>query len=169
MPINYTKTPNPKCRLYLCLIEFKDWRYSQSCLYFRPLLWTSEHQLRPEPADLYLFVGSWREYHMFMSDWSARMTPQNATLDSKRTLSWFVLYQRLSPQFQFSLSPAFSRYVSLWTSHPLPCVNKYCTGVCIYTVCNGGGMGSGCVESIYRSIQEHIRRNSSCILSTTFG
>jgi hypothetical protein len=28
------KTPNPKCRLYWCLIEFKDWRYSQSCWFF---------------------------------------------------------------------------------------------------------------------------------------
>ena len=25
------KTPNPECRLYWCLIEFIDWRYSQSC------------------------------------------------------------------------------------------------------------------------------------------
>jgi hypothetical protein len=32
------KTPNPRCLLYLCLIEFIDWRYSQSCWYFRPLL-----------------------------------------------------------------------------------------------------------------------------------
>jgi hypothetical protein len=32
------KTPNPKCRLYWCLIEFMDWRYSQSCWYFRPAL-----------------------------------------------------------------------------------------------------------------------------------
>jgi hypothetical protein len=32
------KTPDPKCRLYCCLIEFIDWRYSQSCWYFRPLL-----------------------------------------------------------------------------------------------------------------------------------
>jgi hypothetical protein len=31
------KTPNPKCRLYWCLIEFIDWRFSQSCWYFRPL------------------------------------------------------------------------------------------------------------------------------------
>jgi hypothetical protein len=31
---------NPKCRLYWCLIKFIDWRYSQSCWYFRPLLWT---------------------------------------------------------------------------------------------------------------------------------
>ncbi len=31
------KTPNPKCRLYWCLIEFIDWRYSPSCYYFRPL------------------------------------------------------------------------------------------------------------------------------------
>jgi hypothetical protein len=29
---------NPKCRLYWCLIEFIDWRYSQSCWYFRTLL-----------------------------------------------------------------------------------------------------------------------------------
>jgi hypothetical protein len=35
------RTPNPKRRLYWCLIEFIDWRYSQSCWYFRPLLWTS--------------------------------------------------------------------------------------------------------------------------------
>ncbi len=36
------KTPNPKCRLYWCLIEFIDWIYSQSqsCWYFRPLFWT---------------------------------------------------------------------------------------------------------------------------------
>ncbi len=25
------KIPNPKCRLYWCLIEFTGWRYSQSC------------------------------------------------------------------------------------------------------------------------------------------
>ncbi len=35
------KTPNPKRRLHWCLIEFIDWRYSQSCWCFRPLLWTS--------------------------------------------------------------------------------------------------------------------------------
>ncbi len=34
------KTPNPKYHLYWCLLEFIDWRYSQSCLYFRPLFWT---------------------------------------------------------------------------------------------------------------------------------
>jgi hypothetical protein len=37
------KTPNPKCRLYWCLIEFIDWGYSKSCWYFRPLWWTSAH------------------------------------------------------------------------------------------------------------------------------
>ncbi len=31
---------NPKCRLYWCSTEFIDWRYSQSCWYFRPLLGT---------------------------------------------------------------------------------------------------------------------------------
>jgi hypothetical protein len=30
------KTPNPKCRLFWCLIEFIDWRYSQSCGIFDP-------------------------------------------------------------------------------------------------------------------------------------
>ncbi len=35
------KTPNPKCRLYWCLIEFRDWRYSQSCWCFRSILWIS--------------------------------------------------------------------------------------------------------------------------------
>ncbi len=33
-------TPNHKCRLYWCLLEFTDWRYSQSCWYFQPLFWT---------------------------------------------------------------------------------------------------------------------------------
>ncbi len=28
------KTTNPKCRFYWCLIEFIDWRHSQSCWYF---------------------------------------------------------------------------------------------------------------------------------------
>ncbi len=32
------KTPNTKCLFYWCLIEFIDWRYSQSCWCFRPLL-----------------------------------------------------------------------------------------------------------------------------------
>jgi hypothetical protein len=38
--LNNYKTPNPKCRLYWCLIEFIDWRYSQWGWYFRPALWT---------------------------------------------------------------------------------------------------------------------------------
>jgi hypothetical protein len=42
------------------------------------------------------------------------MTPQNATLDSKRTLSWFVSYRRLSSQFQFSLSAITLGYLSQW-------------------------------------------------------
>jgi hypothetical protein len=33
--INYEDTKT-KCRLYWCLIEFIDWRYSQSCWNFRP-------------------------------------------------------------------------------------------------------------------------------------
>ncbi len=38
------KTPNPKCHLYWCLIEFIDWRYCQSqsvMLVFSTILWTS--------------------------------------------------------------------------------------------------------------------------------
>ncbi len=34
------KTPNPKCCLYWCSIELIDWRFSQSCWYFRPALLT---------------------------------------------------------------------------------------------------------------------------------
>ncbi len=30
------KDTKTKCHLYRCLIEFIDWRYSQSCWYFRP-------------------------------------------------------------------------------------------------------------------------------------
>ncbi len=37
------KTPNPKCRLFGCWTEFVDGRYSQSCWYFRPALWTIAH------------------------------------------------------------------------------------------------------------------------------
>ncbi len=34
------KTPNPKWRLYWFLIEFLDWRFSQSCWHFWLPLWT---------------------------------------------------------------------------------------------------------------------------------
>ncbi len=34
---NNYEEPNPKCRLYWCLIEFIDWRCTQSCWYFQPL------------------------------------------------------------------------------------------------------------------------------------
>ncbi len=53
---------------------------------------------------------------MFMTDRSALMTPQNATLDSNRTLSWFVSYRHLSSQFQFSLSAVTLGYLSQWSS-----------------------------------------------------
>ncbi len=39
---NNYKEPNPKCRLYWYLIEFMNWRSSQSCRYskyFQPHLW----------------------------------------------------------------------------------------------------------------------------------
>ncbi len=34
----YKKSPNPKCRLYWCLIEFIDRRYSQSCWYIQSVM-----------------------------------------------------------------------------------------------------------------------------------
>jgi hypothetical protein len=43
---------------------------------------------------------------MFMSDSSALVTPQKATLDYMRKLLLFVSCLRLSPQFQVSLSAA---------------------------------------------------------------
>jgi hypothetical protein len=44
------KTPNPKCRLYWCSIEFTDRKYSQSRRCLRPLFC--------ELAPLYLLIGS---------------------------------------------------------------------------------------------------------------
>jgi hypothetical protein len=43
---------------------------------------------------------------MFMSDWSALMTPQKATMDSTSIFLWFVSYRYIAPQFQFTLSAA---------------------------------------------------------------
>ncbi len=48
----------------------------------------------------------------------ALLAPQKATLDSLRTLSWFVSYRRLSSQFQFSLSAVTLGYLSQWYPHP---------------------------------------------------
>ncbi len=57
------KTPNPKCRLYWWLIEFIDWWYSQSCWFFRPLLWTIAPLTLPAPfllcvlsVQVYIFI-----------------------------------------------------------------------------------------------------------------
>jgi hypothetical protein len=43
-----------------------------------------------------------------------RTSPRKETLDSLRTLSWFVSYRRLSSQFQFSLSAVTLEYLSQW-------------------------------------------------------
>ncbi len=45
------------------------------------------------------------------------MTPQKATLDSKRTLSWFLSYRRLSPQFQFLCLLLFWICISMFVSY----------------------------------------------------
>jgi hypothetical protein len=63
---------------------------------------------------------------MFMSDWSALKTPEKATLDRKRTLSFFITYRRLSSQVQFSLSPvALEMYLYGHTSDE----GEGCTGL----------------------------------------
>ncbi len=76
----------------------------------------SKYKLRSGLADLHFWWGAevCGGYHIFMSDWRALMTPQKATLDSLRTLSWFVSYRRLSSQFQFSLSAITLEYLSRW-------------------------------------------------------
>jgi hypothetical protein len=61
------KTPNPKCCLYWCLIEFIDWRYSQSCWYFRPLLWT----VAPLPS---LWPTCLRWWKLLRVYWTTRLT-----------------------------------------------------------------------------------------------
>ncbi len=56
------------------------------------------------PAELQLLVGRCRlrgiAYVYVRLEFSYEPPPQKATLDSMRTLSWFVSYRRLSPQFQ---------------------------------------------------------------------
>jgi hypothetical protein len=83
--------PNPKCRLYWFLIEFSDWRYSQSCWYFLSLLWTS------------------------------------APLTSH---CWFT---------------------------PPPSLCTQSTQVCIYSVCNRGGVDSEPTKLLYHSKQKPRR------------
>ncbi len=48
-PNNFKDTKPAKCHLYWCIIEFRDWRYSQSCCIFDPSC---------ELAPLYLFSSS---------------------------------------------------------------------------------------------------------------
>ncbi len=68
------KTPNPNCPLYWCLIKFIDWRYSQSCWYFRPLLWTSApltfrfFQESPSPKPLIITLGSFQIFSTIRGD-----------------------------------------------------------------------------------------------------
>ncbi len=60
---------------------------------------------------------------------SALMTPKKATLDSLRTLSCFVSYRRLSPQFQFSLCAAALGLLRYVGCHPMiACVQSYLPG-----------------------------------------
>jgi hypothetical protein len=61
---------------------------------------------------------------MFMIDWSALMTPQKATQDSLRTLSFLASYRRLEPKFLNSLSAVslgtVSIYLGGYTAPPPP-------------------------------------------------
>ncbi len=75
-----TKTPNRR-RLYWCLIKFIDRRHSQSCWYFRPLLWTvaplpslslssvaessaSDHQSRKAPHHSLTYISTYYCPHL---------------------------------------------------------------------------------------------------------
>jgi hypothetical protein len=71
------------------LSAWPGWQQNVTHLVAEKPVFESKHQLRPGPADLHLIVGRFKlgGKHMFMSDWSALMIPQNATLNSKRTLS----------------------------------------------------------------------------------
>ncbi len=71
----------------------------------------SKHQLRHCPEDLQLLVGRRRlggiaYVYVWLECFYEFPLKTSSTLDSMRTLSWFVSYRRLSPQFQFSLSAA---------------------------------------------------------------
>jgi hypothetical protein len=65
------------------------------------------------------------------------MTPQKATLDSLRTLSWFVSYRRLSSQFQFSLSLVTLEYLSQWVE--LAMESRSCFKLCHFSPTSEGG------------------------------
>jgi hypothetical protein len=83
------KTPNPKCRFYWCLIDFIDWRYSQSCWYFRPLLWGGG-----EGGDrVVLLVNLKKSRHLrfgvFIDIWSMLLTKdvEGDDIDEKQDVS----------------------------------------------------------------------------------
>ncbi len=50
---------------------------------------------------------------MFIFDWSVLMIPQKATMDSMRTLTLFVSYRLLSPQFSFNFLCLLLLFVSI--------------------------------------------------------
>ncbi len=71
---------NSKCRIYWCLIEFIDWRFNQSCWYFRPLLWTSAPltfsmvHLPPHPPSLCVWIST--GVHVFIQCVTGGRGPQ---------------------------------------------------------------------------------------------
>ncbi len=59
---------------------------------------------RPAARQSFIFkwgAPGWGKQYMFIFDWSSLFNPQKATLDSLRTLSWYVSYRRLSHKFNF--------------------------------------------------------------------
>ncbi len=70
----------------------------------------------PRPAARQSFSYKWGDY-MFIFDWGVCMTPQKATMDGMRTLTLFVSYRLLSPQFQSSL-PSAALGIYLWSEEP---------------------------------------------------
>ncbi len=111
------KTPNPKCRLYRWLIEFIDRRYSQSCLYFRPALWSTAPWLAlPSPFPVCKGGG---EYGVIVEEEASdRQTPAVKYLywsifKKVRPLGFGVLiymWSKISSHLQF---PATKNFESL--------------------------------------------------------
>ncbi len=110
------KTPNSKCRLYQCIIEFIDWRYSQSCWYFRPLLWT---------MPLYLYVYVQYLYSEYQGRWKGPQTPDakflyRSIFKKRTTLMIWCHYSYLV----HAPPPILVWSVQSYSSYLVPSLNK---------------------------------------------
>ncbi len=105
------KTQNPICRLFWCLIVFIDWRYNQSCWYFRPLLWT----VAPLPS-LFSLTSPARVWLWFNTQFLTRFrtykiaTPTQPKTPVKTTFRNCCLYS------SFVMLEALSTWHIVWES-----------------------------------------------------